>query len=421
MKNLEENIDSYLEEVGVNSEEHKKYLEKLTRVLEDMKASANQSEKKHYANFKQTVDDFARFLAEKNIKLTPQEENRFSVIAGSGLNNLAKKRMAEDLIHQIKNRAAVDLAQKIEFDKMNSEITLLNESKFRLIDWYRLTRFAIQYNTITLFSHRYRAESLDTITIKGALAYKEIASELKEILDKYYFYLTVLEYNAIVKLFGMGKTIEKLVKVNHSLSYHPNDILELMNDFASYYIYVMRNISSIDKGLEKVIKNRQPIHGFMGNVWILTDRKIFNNKVERYKKNEVINKTFAGSLYSFYTSHLGVIVNTFNQLIHIVNINGDLDHIKKEYTPEAATAMENESHTQDVEGKKIQDRLSEIINITTKYSSMGKSLAKRLFEIEARSSLAAWNKDAQIKPFFKLIKIFDAYLKYILEFIISRE
>ncbi|MCL1833101.1 MAG: hypothetical protein FWG49_01240, partial [Leptospirales bacterium] len=330
-------------------------------------------------------------------------------------------RMAEDLIHQIKNRANADVAQQIEFDQMSKEITLLKKSKFRLIDWLRLAKFAFQYNTITLFSHRYRAESLDIITTNGSHAYRKIESELKAILDGYYFYLTVLEYNALVKLFDMGKAIEKLAAVNHSLSYHPHDIIEPMNAFASHYIYVMRNINSIDKGLEKAIKNRQPVHGFMGNVWILTDRKVSNNRVERYRISEVMNKTFAGSLYSFYTSHLGVIVNTFNQLMHIVNVYGDLDHEKKEYTPEAATAMENESHTQDTESQKIQTRLSEIINITTKYSNMGKNLAKRLFEIEARSSLAAWNKDAQIKPFFKLMKVFDAYIKYILEFVISRE
>jgi alanyl-tRNA synthetase len=118
LRKLEKNIDKYLEEVGVDSEEHKRHLEKLSNVLNDMKSSASQAEKKHYVSFKQTVDNFSRFLLEKNIRLTPQEENRFSVIAASGLNNLAKKRMAEDLIHQIKNRASGDLAQKVEFNKM---------------------------------------------------------------------------------------------------------------------------------------------------------------------------------------------------------------------------------------------------------------------------------------------------------------
>ena len=419
--NIDKNIDEYLEEVGIDSEEHKRQLEKLTRVLDDMKSSANQAEKKHYVSFKETVDNFSRFLAEKNIKLTPQEEDRFTVIAASGLNNLAKKRMAEDLIHQIRNRVSIDLAHRVESDKMKKDIALLNKSPLQFMDWYKLTRFAFQYNTITPFSHRYNATSLNIITTKGANAYKEIAAELKAILDGYYYYLTVLEYNAIVKLYNMGKTINKLVAINKSLSYHPSEILEQMNDFASHFIYVMRNIHSIDKGLEKIIKNRPPVHGFMGNICVLTDRKIFNNKIERYRNSEIINKTITGSLYSFHTSNLGVIVNTFNQLMYIMNVDGELDHSKKEYTDEAKQAIENENNIQDAENKRIQSMLSSIINITTKYSEMGKNLAKRLFEIEARSSLAAWNKDAQIKPFFKLIKTFDAYIKYILELIISKE
>ncbi|MCL2155033.1 MAG: hypothetical protein FWH53_05150 [Leptospirales bacterium] len=421
MGNIDKNIDEYLEEVGVDSEEHKRYLEKLTNVLDEMKSSTNLAEKKHYVTFKQTVDNFSSFLVEKNITLTEQEKNRFSVISASGLNNLAKKRMAEDLIHQIKNRAAIDLAQKVEYDKMKKDIALLNKSVFHLVDWYSLTKFALKYNTITIFSHRYKIESLNIIKKKASLAYKEIKSELKAILDEYYFYLTVLEYNAIVKLYNMGKAFDKLAAIRQNISYYPPEILEQMNDFASSFIYVMRNIKSIDSGLEKVIKNRQPVHGFMGNVYVLTDRKLFNNKAESYKSSEVINKTIVGALYSFYTSHLGVIVNTFNQLMYIANVNGELDHSKKEYTPEAALAMENESHTQNEESKRIQSRLSEIINITTKYSEMGKNIAKRLFELEARSSLAAWNKDAQTKPFFKLIKIFDAYIKYIIELIISKE
>ncbi|MCL1865711.1 MAG: diguanylate cyclase [Spirochaetes bacterium] len=421
MKTIDQNIDQYLEEVGRDSEEHKKYLEKLIRVLNDMKSSASQAEKKHYIPFKQTVDNFSRFLVEKNIKLIPEEENRFSIIAASGLNNLAKKRMAEDLIHQIKNRVATDLSQKIELDKMKKDIALLNKSKFRLADWCRLTKFAFKYNTITLFFHRYKAESLNIITIKCALAYNEIKSELKSILDEYYYYLTVLEYNAIVKLYNMGEAIDNLIAMNRSPSYNPSDILEQMNDFTSSFIYVMRNINSIDRGLEKVTKNRQSVHGFIGNVWFLTDRKIFNNKVKRYRKSEIMNKTIAGSLYSFYTSSLGVIVNTFNQLMYITKVTGELDHSKKEYTLEATRKIENESRTQNEEINKTQSKLSEIINITTKYSDMGKILSKRLFEIEARSSLSAWNKDAQTKPFFKLIKIFDAYIKYILEMIIGSE
>ena len=109
MGGIDKNVNIFLDEVGVDSEEHKKYLEKLTRVLDEMKSSSNSAERKHYVSFKETVDAFDRYLSEKKVKLTAREKDRFAVIAGSGLNNLAKKRMAEDLIHQIKDRIGDDL------------------------------------------------------------------------------------------------------------------------------------------------------------------------------------------------------------------------------------------------------------------------------------------------------------------------
>jgi GGDEF domain-containing protein len=418
---IEKNVNSYLEEVGVDSEEHKKYLEKLNKVLEEMKGSSNSAERKNYFSFKETVDAFDHYLSEKKIKLTAHEKDRFAVIAGSGLNNLAKKRMAEDLIHQVKDRVAGELEFKAESGKKQEDIARLKKTGFWFTDWYRLTKFALDFGTITLLSHRYRSESFDVIRLRAASAHKEILADLKKILDGYYYYLTVLEYNSIVKLYEMGKAFEKLAAVKRNLSYHPMELFEQMNDFSSVYISVMRNQKSIDNGLKKVFKDNQPGHGFMGYVGFITDRQVHNSRTVKYSEREIITKTISGALYSYYTAYIGVRVKTFNQLMYIVNEEGELNSSEKKYTPEAAKAIESESHEQATEGSKIKSRLSELSNVTTKYSIQGKNLAKRLFEIEARGALSAWNKDSQIKPFFMLMKVFDAYLKYILELVITRD
>jgi GGDEF domain-containing protein len=418
---IEKNVNSYLEEVGIDSEEHKKYLEKLNKVLEEMKGSSNSAERKHYFSFKETVDAFDHYLSEKKIKLTSHEKDRFAVIAGSGLNNLAKKRMAEDLIHQVKDRVASELELKVESGKKQEDIARLKKTGFWFTDWYRLTKFALEFGTITLLSHRYRSESFDLIRLKAATAHREIIGDLKKILDGYYYYLTVLEYNSIIKLYEMGKAFEKLASVKRNLSYHPMEIFEQMNDFSSVYISVMRNLKSIDNGLKKVFKDHQPEHGFMGYVGFLTDRQVHNSRAIKHSEMEIVTKTIAGALYSYYTAYIGVRVKTFNQLMYIVNEEGVLNSSEKEYTPEAAKAIESESHEQATEGSKIKFRLSELSNVITKYSTQGKNLAKRLFEIEARAGLPAWNKETQIKPFYMLMKVFDAYLKYILELVISRD
>ena len=63
------------------------------------------------------------------------------------------------------------------------------------------------------------------------------------------------------------KLLDKLASLKRNLSYHPMEIFEAMNDFASIYISVMRNLKSIDRGLKKVFKDHQPGHGFMGFMW----------------------------------------------------------------------------------------------------------------------------------------------------------
>lgn len=415
------NIDSYLEEIGLDSEEHKKYLEKLNRVLDEMKNSSNSAERKHYLSFKDTIETFDRYLSEKKITLNSREKDRFTVIASSGLNNLAKKRMAEDLIHQVKDRIAGELELKAESVKRKEDIDKLKKTGFWFTDWYRLTRFALEFGTITLFTHRYRAESFDIIRLKASEAHHEIVSDLKVILDGFYYYLSVVEYNAIVKLYEMKNELNKLTSVKRNLSYHPMEIFEAMNDFTAIYISVMRNLKSIDNGLKKVFKEHQPGHGFMGYIGFLTDRHLHNSKTVKHSEMELMTKTIAGSLYSYYTAYLGVRVRTFNQLMYLVSEEGLINSSEKEYTGEALKAIESESHEQKTEGSKVKSRLAELQNITAKYSEMGRSLAKRIFEIEARSSLSAWNKDSQIKPFFMMMKVFDSYLKYILELIISRE
>jgi GGDEF domain-containing protein/ACT domain-containing protein len=419
LKSVDKQIKSFLEEVGVNSEEHKKSLEKIQRVLDEMKNSSSSIERKHYVSFKETVDAFDRYLTEKKITLTQHEKDRFTIIASSGLNNLAKKRMAEDLIHQIKDRHAVNIDSKAETEKKKKEIEELKKSGSWLSNWLNLFRFALEFGTITLFSHRYRSESLDIIRINAAIAFNQIENELKGVLDNYYFYLSILEYNALVKLYETGKALNGFTSISRSPSFHAMEIFSAMNDFASAYVYVMRNIKNIDNGLKRVYSDRQPAHGFFGNIGFLTDRQLLNNRTIRHSEYDMMTKTIAGSLYSYFTCYLGVRVRTFYQLMYLTGEEGILNSTEKQYTSEALARIENESKVQKTEESRIKNRLSGLENITGKYSDMGKKLAQRLYEIEARSSLPAWNKEAQARPFFRLVKVADACLKHIYEFIIN--
>lgn len=419
MSGVDKQIKSFLEEVGVNSEEHKKSLEKIRRVLDEMKNSSSSVERKHYFSFKETVESFDRHLSEKKITLTRHEKDRFALIASSGFNNLAKKRMAEDLIHQIKDRYAGDLDSRIETERKKKDIDELKKSGGLLKNWYNLFKFALEYGTITMITHRLRSESLDIIRIKAAVSFNEIDEELKGVLDNYYYYLSILEYNSLVKLYKMGKAIDAFSSIRRNPSYHSMEIFGPMNDFTSVFISVVRNVKYIDNGLRRVYNDRQPGHGFSGNIGFLTDRHVFNNRTVRHGDYDMMAKTIKGALYSFYTCYLGVRVRTFYQIMHLAGEEGVLDSSEKQYTPEALNRIENETREQKTEESKIKLRLSSLENVTGKYSDMGKRLAQRLFEVEARTNISSWNKEVLTRPFFKLIKVADACLKYIFEFVIS--
>jgi hypothetical protein len=184
---IDRQVSSFIEEVGLYSEEHINYIEKLNSVLDEMKNSANSVERKNYPSFYETVKCFEQYLREKRITLTAHENERLAVIVSSGLNNMAKKRMAEDLIHAVKERHASEVELKISEERKKSEIAELRKSRSFIAAWYNLFKFALEYGTITLFSHRLKAECFDRLSVNANTWFAAVKPELKKCLDQYYF------------------------------------------------------------------------------------------------------------------------------------------------------------------------------------------------------------------------------------------
>jgi predicted metal-dependent hydrolase len=87
---IDRQVSSFIEEVGLYSEEHINYIDKLNNVLDEMKNSANSVERKNYPSFYETVKCFEQYLKVNN--KTIQE---YTLGDESSLNK-CKKRMAED-------------------------------------------------------------------------------------------------------------------------------------------------------------------------------------------------------------------------------------------------------------------------------------------------------------------------------------
>ncbi len=415
---IEKQVEGYIDEVGLYSKEHRDYLDKLNHLLDEMKESTSSDERHQYNSFRETVNSFDKYITDKNIELTRHESDRFAVIVSSGLSSPAKKRMAEDLMRAVKERHSLESGLKIEEGKRKKEIAALSRSSFFFVNWYRLFRYSLDYNTITLFTHLYKASTFDRLRVNFVSWYRQIENELFKVLDEYYYYLSTLEYNSLVKLAEAGYAAEKFNEIKKYSSYDPAELFELMEDFTSRFICVLLNISVIDRALKKVFRDRQPGHGFWGFIGLMTDRPIQNNVVTRYTGRSLMSNSISGALYSFYTSHFGVTVFTMNQLMYLVGEDGIVNTAEKNLTQGAIHRLNEEKKTRESDDYVIKSRLDELLPLNSRYSPMGALLAEKMYMLEKNAGQAA-AKD-QYKPLLRIVKILEGYIKYMIDPVAGR-
>lgn len=410
---IDKQVEGYIDQVGLYSKEHMDYLDKLNHVLDEMRESKSAVERHHYNSFRETVSSFEKYITDKKIELTRHERERFGVIASSGLGSLAKKRMAEDLMRTVKERHSAESVMKVEEEKKKKEITSLSRSNFFLSNWYRLFRFSLDYGTITLFTHMYKASTLDVIRVNFVSWHRQIENELFRVLDEYYYYLSSQEYNSLVKLAEAGNASERFNELKKYSSYDPAELFELMEDFASRFICVLRNAPVIDRALKKVFKENQPPHGFWGIIGFLTDRPLQNNVIVRYTGRSMMRNSVCGALYSFYTAHFGVRVVTTNQLMYLAGEEGVIDVSAKHLTQGAIQRLKEEEQKRESDDYRTKTRLDELVNLTARYSGMGASLAEKIYALDKNTDRPA-TRD-QYRPLYRIVKIIDGYIKYIID------
>jgi GGDEF domain-containing protein len=323
--------------------------------------------------------------------------------------------MAEDLIHKIKERHERELGTRADEDKRNKEISLLKKSPFGLVNWFRITRFALEYGTVTLFTHRIRASAFNLIKIRAASWFREVEPELLKILDDYYVYLSTLEYNAIMKLTELSGPLDRIAAIPPGGSYGALEIKGPLGEFAKVYIAVIRNRHFIEKGLAKVYKEKKAPHGFWGDIGYIIDKPLFNNKPVRYSRNEQMSKSIAGVLFSCYTIIHKVQVTTLNQLVYLTGDEGILNDRVKHLSEKALEKIEFEEKQYKKEESQSKTRLGEIINLTERFAVMGPEIAERIFQYGARAQLKLWRKEAEIRPFYKMMKVIDGFSRFFLD------
>ncbi len=412
-------VDDYISEVGTYSKDHMSHIDKFNSLLDKMKA--DDGGRRLYGSFKETVSEFEKFITKNKVNLTDYENSRLSVIISSGLNNAAKKRMAEDLIHKVRERHELEKQKLFDDKKRQKEIEELKKSGVGLVNWLRLTRFALDYGTITPFSHRLRSSSLNLIKSQGMKCFFGIEGEINSILNDLYYYISILEYNSLVKLSELGVNFKSIASLPSLPSYDPLKIAEEMDNFSGNYMILMNNISYVDRGLKKLFKERKPVHGFWGYLGILTGRPISNSKIIRYSEYDRMNKTILGTVMSYYTTRFKIPVRTANQVMFLISEDGLLNTKVKHLTEKAHVKMEKENERDKDDSSQIRERFEEISDIPGKFAEWGEKLAERIFQVGGRSNIRQWEKEADIKPFFKLGKVLDGYLKYLLDILADNQ
>lgn len=408
-------VNDFIDEVGAYSVEHRSHMEKFNRLLQELGKDASADSKKNFISFKETLDSFNKYIVANNISLNKSEEERLTVITGSGLNSLAKKRMAEDLIHKIRDRHTRELSIRNDEEKKEKEINLLKKSPFGIINWLRITRFALEYGTITVLSHRVKASMFNLIKIQATAWFHKVEPELVKILDDYYVYLSILEYNAIMKLFELSDPLYRIAEILPSATYGSSEIKKPVADFAKIYIAVIKNSHYIEKGLYKIYKEKKAPHGFWGDIGCLIDKPLFNNKPVRYNRLERMSKTITGVLFSCYTIFNNVHVSTLNQLIYLTGEEGILNDRLKHLSEKALHKIEIDEKQFKKEESKSKTRLGEIINFTERFDKMGEDIAERIFQYGARAQLKIWKKEAELRPFYKMMKVLDGFSRFFLD------
>ncbi len=396
--------------------EHKKDIEKFNRLLEKMKETEkNAADKKALIELNETIHSFEKYIMTNRLVLSGSEKKELAAITGSNLTPVVIKRMAEDLIYRIKQRIEKSLAEENENKKFKEEINLLHSSGGGIIAWFRLFRFSISYGTITPFSHRLKAASLSIIRENAFFWQQSIIKYIQDVLDRDYYILSTIEYNTLLLIKKLNTPIEKIKAIPFEDSYDSDSISSQMDNFTEIYCILKKNFSIADEGLNHAIKRKKPPHGLLGYFYSLMSIPLLNQKPKKLTDFEKLNETIEGTLYSYYTTRQKTIVTTLNQLVYLTGADIEIDTIRKNLTDAAIDHEKNTRQKENSENTQILKKYDELDRILNTYLKKGEDLLELILQYEGGSAYKHWQKEHLRKPFLKIKRIIDAYIKHFLE------
>ncbi len=417
-KETNPDLSAYFSQVERYSAEHLRDIERFKRLLESMQGQLdNSSNKIAFAEVRGLVNDFDRYLSRTGAVLSPDEKNEISAITGSGFPPPVKKRILENFLRRVRDRVEAEILAGREHEKVDEEIRELETPAARIIDWLRVTGFALHYGTLTPFTHRLRGHFLGTLKYQASQRLMNIVRNIKPVLDREYYALSTLEYNLLAVFLKIEAPLRKIEEIPNAVSFKPPQILQEMNDFTEVYSMIVKNGPAILSTLKKIFKKKKPGHGFWGDLYYFLDQPVYNNKPVIMTDLEVMRNTIRGLLFSYHTAREKKVIRTLNQIIYLLSISVGIPTDVKQLTPEAriADAKKRDEATSD-EGI-LLDRYHELERISGLFLPMGESLEKMIYAQQEKKTFTQWMNENRNKPILRFKKTIEAYLKYFIEYI----
>ncbi len=416
-KNLQKKLDTKFDNVTLHSNEHVALTENFENLLRSMAQSKmTSSEEKLIVQFKDKIQKFNQFLHKENAQLTEKEKRDVMIISGSTYSPAVKKRMADDVIHKIKQRIQLEKETKKNTLEVQKEIKELKETQRSFVGWFKLVLFALKYTTITPFTHRIKDRELTRIRTNLRLWLTDYKKKISPLLDKDYYKLSIVEYNSLVLLLDLFEPVTRFISIPVRNTYKPQSITEEFDAFTTNYIKILQNRDVIENAFKKAYKKIDPPEGLYGLVHSIIDLPLYNKKPILWNPQDKITKSITGVILSYYSTRMGCIVNSINQVSYILGINATIDNTKKHLTKKAEELKERQADEKTEEKELVLKKYYELKRILTKFIEKGQKIEELFYQAEPEYVYNLWIKEHNTKPIIRFKRLIESYIKYFIDF-----
>lgn len=416
-ENMQRKLNEKFKDVELFSEEHKRDIDKFSRLLDKLKTEqTSNADRRAVVEVQDILSSFSLYAERFGITLSENETREIMAITGARFTPVVKKRMIEDVIYRIKQRDQQVRKARQEQDQIELEINEIKAARGFVAKWLALTRFALDYGSITIFSHQTKDSALKIFREKVFIWQELLQTSVKGIMDNEYYTLSILEYNALELILKLEKPVRDIFAIRREAAYSPKKIAEQMDAFSSIYVSILKNSLLIENTLRKVSSQTRLDHGIIGVFGDLTDQPIFNNKPVQWNFREKMKNGIFGSLVSYYTSREGTVLKSINQIAYLVSASTELDQSEKHLTPEARRLEESQQEKKFSEDEKFLERYQEIERIE-RFINNGRELEIQMLKSEARNQYQAWAAENLISPVLRIKRLVDGFINYFVNYI----